>query len=88
VPQAGRAIRYNQKKPAKPRTITVDSTEGRALAGDPRTRAALAPAAVVAFLIHCPGAEAEVGAGATFYFRQGFRIGNLTLPSWQTHILF
>ena len=38
VPQAGRAIDYNQKKAAKLRTITVDSTEGQALASVPRTR--------------------------------------------------
>jgi CheY-like chemotaxis protein len=33
VPQASRDIGYNQKKPAKPRTITMDRTEGRRLLG-------------------------------------------------------
>jgi hypothetical protein len=59
VPQAARDIGYNQKKPAKLRTITRDSKEERALAraqpalqpfaADPRTCLAPAHAAVLAF---------------------------------------
>jgi len=41
VPQAGRAIGYNQKKSAKSRIITRDSTDGRALARRFRRRAGL-----------------------------------------------
>ncbi len=38
VPQADHAIGYNQKKPAKPRTLTMESTDGRACRGSSDVR--------------------------------------------------